>query len=301
MNFIKDFKDYLPNYISNGNPSDDTLRTYEDEISRFISWCNENQIAPLKMSEIQANSYVRSLYTQKYAKASVAIKLAAIKAFYRVANKLKVTSENPFAEIKAQKPSPMDAQFNFLTNDEVKAVFESIKASNFDSRTRKRNLAIFMLMAVEGLRVIEIHRLSDQDINFWKDLIYIHGKGHNDFIYPCADTMEILEEHLHERLPAIDDKLGTPTFISNNQTRLSRDGLRWIINNILINAGMKKKGSSCHMLRHSCGTNLYESTKDLRLVQETLRQRNPTITARYAHVSKQMAERKTSYISPVTR
>ena len=54
----------------------------------------------------------------------------------------------------------------------------------------------------------------------------------------------------------------------------------------------------CHVFRHSCGTNLYAATKDLRVVQETLRQRDPKVTARYAHVQQRMDKRYTSSIVP---
>ena len=64
--------------------------------------------------------------------------------------------------------------------------------------------------------------------------------------------------------------------------RISRTGLRWIMNEALKRAGMKRKGQSCHILRHSCATNLYADTKDLKKVQAALRHKSSNITARYA-------------------
>jgi len=63
-------------------------------------------------------------------------------------------------------------------------------------------------------------------------------------------------------------------------------------------AGVKYPGHSCHTLRHSCGTNLYRSTKDIRLVQKTLRHASPDMTARYAHVSDSAEKRATRNIVP---
>ena len=45
-------------------------------------------------------------------------------------------------------------------------------------------------------------------------------------------------------------------------------------------------------------TYLYQETKDLRVVQETLRQRSPKVTAKYAHVHDRMEKRYTGGISP---
>ena len=80
--------------------------------------------------------------------------------------------------------------------------------------------------------------------------------------------------------------------------RITRVGIRYVINKALTNAGLKQPGYACHLFRHSCGTNLYQETKDLRVVQETLRQRSPKVTAKYAHVHERMENRVTRGITP---
>ena len=94
----------------------------------------------------------------------------------------------------------------------------------------------------------------------------------------------------------------TPTIIScspnNRSGRITRVGIRYVINKALTDAGLKQPGYACHLFRHSCGTNLYQETKDLRVVQETLRQRSPKVTAKYAHVHDRMERRYTRGITP---
>ena len=80
--------------------------------------------------------------------------------------------------------------------------------------------------------------------------------------------------------------------------RVSRNGVRFVMNQALTACNLKHPGYSCHILRHSCGTNLYAQTKDLRMVQETLRQRDPKVTARYAHLNQRMSNRITSALVP---
>jgi site-specific recombinase XerD len=69
------------------------------------------------------------------------------------------------------------------------------------------------------------------------------------------------------------------------------------MNQALRAADLKRPGFSCHILRHSCGTNLYQNTKDLRIVQETLRQKDPKVTARYAHVNQRIENRVTASLA----
>lgn len=166
----------------------------------------------------------------------------------------------------------------------------------------RRNMLIVMLMGVEGLRNVEVHRLNDEDIDWNHNVIFIRGKGHDGYIYPGRKTMQLIRNYLSCRPQAVRDGILTPLLISNSRNaknkRLSRNGIRYIMNRALTLVGLKEKGIACHVLRHSCGTNLYAKTKDLRLVQETLRQRDPKITARYAHVQERMEHRYTDEITP---
>ena len=157
-------------------------------------------------------------------------------------------------------------------------------------------------MGVEGLRVVEVMRLSDEDIDWQRGRIEIRGKGHAGLIYPCEETLELLKAYLEERGAVPQESRLTPTIIScspnNAQGRISRVGIRYVINRALTAAGLKQPGYACHLFRHSCGTNLYQETKDLRVVQETLRQRSPKVTAKYAHVHDRMERRYTRGITP---
>lgn len=304
-----DFHKYLPTFIANGNPSDDTLRHYETEINNYIVWCNNNGIIPKYVNELEAKNYVRYLVEKEYSTASINLKIAAVKMFYFVALKLGVVSLNPFIDVKFNKPVYDDSDFDFLTVDELSNICNNLSKSNSVSSTR--DLSIVLLMAVEGLRVVEVHRMSDEDIDFVKRRILIHGKNRDEYIYPCDDTMYFLNKYCNIRddelngSHQIPDDMGNPTFISLSKkfygTRITRNGIRWSINNILSSIDRKTKGNSCHMLRHSCGTNLYSQTKDLRLVQETLRQKTPEMAARYAHIQERMNNRKTGYISPISK
>lgn len=297
-------REILPRYIAGGSPTEDTINHYETEINNFLKWCCDNNYNPLELTENDAYDYLAYLNTNNYSSSSICLKIAAAKTFYSVASKVQLMlhtnmTGNPFNNIKPKRPTVDDTDFDFFSVDDLKEICNSIIKRG--EPTALRDLAIVMLMAVEGLRTIEVHRLSDEDINFERNSILIHGKGKNSFIYPCDDTFNVLKNYLDNRPTSVPDDLGTPTFIGYSPKffgqRISRNGIRWSINHILLAVDKKKKGSSCHTLRHSCGTNLYDQTKDIRLVQETLRHSSPATTSRYAHIKKE--NRTTSSISPL--
>ena len=298
-----DYKNLLPRYVAQGRPTEDTLSHYNFEIDNFLTWCKEKNYDSLLITEQQAFEYLDFLNISRYSDSSICLKIAAAKTFYHVAKKLNVVEINPFDDVKPKKPTYDDTDFDYFDIEDLKEICESVMKRT--DETAARDLAIVYLMAVEGLRTVEVHRLSDEDINWKRQSILIHGKGRDSYIYPCDDTIEILKKYLSSRPEPVRDEHGTPTFIGYSKkffgARISRNGIRWSINHILLAVDKKKKGSSCHTLRHSCGTNLYSETKDLRLVQETLRHTDPKTSARYAHVDERTNNRTTSKISPLQK
>ncbi|SEH37516.1 tyrosine-type recombinase/integrase [Selenomonas sp. KH1T6] len=306
--FIAHYPEFIQRVIAKGNPSSDTMRHYCNQIDFFIRWCLANQRNPLAMNEYQLLMYREFLLNRQYKTDSIQIMLVAVRAFYAAARKLELIRVNPAAEVEAPTASSSsDALLHFYTPqqmNEIVHVFDKDKVPF----TRYRNKLILYLMGVEGLRNIEVHRACVEDINWEARAIMIRGKGHKgrlEPIYPCDETFAILEEYL-KSIPTDreikKDGVLTPLILSSSNRnllgRISRNGLRSIMNKALAACDLKHPGYSCHVFRHSCGTNLYHETKDLRLVQDVLRHRDPKITARYAHVADRLNKRYTSKLVP---
>ena len=300
--FIAHFYEYLPRYIAGGAPTADTRDTYELAIRLFLHWCMEQNLHPLSdVHDYQIRIYMEEMRTRGYSAATLMIKGAAIRAFYKVAQRLSFIAENPCADLQLRNPQHLDEDYKYLTVDQIKEICGGLAADQ-NALRRLRNLLIVYLMGVEGLRVVEVMRLSDEDIDWQRGRIEIRGKGHAGIIYPCEETFQLLKAYIEERGPVPPENRLTPTVIScarnNAQGRITRVGIRYVINKALTDAGLKQPGYACHLFRHSCGTNLYQETKDLRVVQETLRQRSPKVTAKYAHVHDRMERRYTRGITP---
>ena len=300
--FITHFYEYLPRYIAGGAPTADTRDTYELAIRLFLHWCMEQNLHPLNdVHDYQIRIYMEELRTRGYSAATLMIKGAAIRAFYKVAERLSFITENPCADLQLRNPQHLDEDYKYLTVDQIKEICDGLAADK-NALRRLRNLLIVYLMGVEGLRVVEVMRLSDEDIDWQRGRIEIRGKGHAGIIYPCEETFQLLKAYIETRGAIPPEKRLTPTIIScspnNRNGRITRVGIRYVINKALSDAGLKQPGYACHLFRHSCGTNLYQETKDLRVVQETLRQRSPKVTAKYAHVHDRMEKRYTGGISP---
>ena len=309
--FLAHYMKFVAMVIAHGKPSQDTLYTYKVNIDCFLDWCLQTaRISPFKLKEKHIELYRSMLYAEQSSKTddnysinSVYTRITAIKAFYKAAVKQQVIETNPCIDVSAKTISINDLPFSYYEMDEIGNLVEFIKRT-YPEFECKRHLACIYLMAVAGLRAVEVHRANREDIN-WNDFtMVIHGKGHNGRIYLDDSTAQVLLDYIDcvKRQPQQVPKVKgvTPLIVSNASnrygTRLARSSIRWNMDKILKEAGMKKLGACCHVFRHSCATALYENTHDLRVVQDTLRHKNPQTTTRYAHVIHQLQSRPTSVL-----
>ncbi len=304
--FLQHYEDFLVRYIAKGNPTSDTMRSYCSRINFFLRWCLDNQCSPLELTDYQMRLYREYLTSNNYQNDSIHIMIIAVRSFYHTAMRLGLISMNPCDDIETPTVYLQDHTLSFYSMEQMSIICSIFEAEE-DPFVRLRNTLILYLMGVEGLRNVEVHRACKEDINWEVKAIMIRGKGGKgrmEPIYPCAETFELLEQYLSSIPPdkkIQKDGMLTPLILSNSHNnvlgRISRNGLRFIMNKALQMADLKHKGLSCHVFRHSCGTNLYQNTKDLRIVQETLRQKDPKVTARYAHVSRRISNRVTASIA----
>lgn len=296
--YVENYKTLIYPYIAAGKPSKDTLASYYSAIDQFIEYCDRRRLLPMHVKEYDILQYREYLYNRAYQASTVAAKIAALRKFYHVAVKMKAIKENPLADIKSAFSSTDNLLTKYLTKETLQTVISSLLRRS-DLRSI-RNTTIFVMMALEGLRTVEIHRMNEEDIDFANGIINIKGKGHVDPIYPREDTMKILRFYLERKEMRTTNELVHPVFVSHSNhnmwNRISRDGIRRAIDNILKEFGIKKHGISCHVLRHTCATLLYAETKDLQIIKETLRHKSIQMSSKYAHLQDRMSKRYTNAI-----
>lgn len=128
-----------------------------------------------------------------------------------------------------------------------------------------RDRAIIALMALHGLRRVEVVRLSLADIVDSTNGTFslrVWGKGDKFRVIPLRkDTTELIRRYLaslrRSKVEPVADALGVPLFVSLGKGKGQRLCLRQV-NNIVDNAfrraGLKRFGLSCHTLRHTFAT-----------------------------------------------
>lgn len=307
--FVNNYKQFLLRHIADGSARRDTLLTYVSHIDQFINWCNLFNLSPLSATENHIVDFRNELISLGLARPTIALKLSCIRRFFAIAESRGFISSNPATEVKAPKERAAEniVGTEYITAGKLEYLFSLIEEQtrNKDAKIHEEALrakAIIALMGLQGLRTVEVHRMSEEHINWEKGLLLIKGKGRDRFIAPREDVLHILQQYQELRTLKIsgkEDEFGTPIFvsISNNNTgrRLSRCGIRDVVNFWFEKSGIRNqtenKGKSCHLLRHTTGSLLYQSTHDLIVVQRELGHADPKTTSKYAHVQNMLTER----------
>lgn len=288
--------------VANGDARPDTIATYISHLNHWLNWCRVNNIDPGHPSPAAVKGFRQELVQSKAAHATISLKLTTVRRFYDGAVSRGLLESNPVKDIKAPRKRTADAEvIKCLTAGETERFFEAIPHDHKLKNLRDRAMAA--LMTLEGLRRIEICRANVEDIEETDTgiRILVHGKGKDGYIYPREDTVACIRDYLIQRGPVQSDKDGEPLFVSLSKGekvrgRITRIGLSKWIDTMLLTAGIAKKGRACHALRHTCGALLYQATRDVKVVQETLRHASIAMAAKYSHVQERGKARYTQAI-----
>lgn len=294
--------DWLQLDVANGDACADTLKTYRRQIAAWLTWCGENCVQPGQATAEDVKTWRQDLVAAGAKPSTISLKLTTVRRFYQSAVDRGLMPSNPAVNVKAPRERrARKEQIKYLSAGEAELLFRAVPQ---DPRVKLlRDRAMIGLMALEGLRRVEIVRSCVADIEeTGEDMrVLIHGKGKDRYIYPREDTAQALQDYLTMRGPVEPDAKGEPLFVQVRKGgvpagRITRQGVNSVINHYLVKAGVKRPGLSCHALRHTCGALLYQATRDIRAVQETLGHGNISTSAGYAHIVERGRARYTKEI-----
>ena len=172
---------------------------------------------------------------------------------------------------------------NFLTYQEFEDMIDSIDSNNIYA---KRNKLILELLLASGVRVSELVNIKLKDIDINNKTIKVMGKGSKErIVYFNLHTKESLINYLeNDRLKLLKCKKSDYLLINNKSTKLTREGVFEIINNIAKKANIKHHLSP-HVLRHTFATFLLNEGADIRSVQTLLGHESLSTTQIYTHIT----------------
>ncbi|RXJ86426.1 tyrosine-type recombinase/integrase [Arcobacter sp. CECT 8985] len=181
---------------------------------------------------------------------------------------------------------------SFMKKEEVQRFIQAIDKYEFSNKIAARNKLIIKIILYTGIRVNEAINIDLKDFNKDEDayIIQVRGKGNKPRVVMIKES--IIENDLKEWL---EYRLTNENLLFCNQKgkALSQAYISSIVEKILLSAGIRKEKNGAHMLRHTFATMLYQKSKDLILVQESLGHADINTSRIYTHFDKDKLKRTT--------
>lgn len=246
----------------------------------------ENQEDLLNVGRRQLILYMARLKKAGRSPATIARKLASVKAFYRFLMAERYLRKDPAEALEA---STKGLQLpKFLSLEEVELLLDE---PNLGTLAGYRDKTMLEVLYATGMRVSELVHLPLKNIDLEMRYVIVMGKGSKERMLPLGRTaVSYLRRYLEMVRPQLlhnreEDKVAE-AFVTDWGGPMTRQWFYELIAGYGRSAGISKKITP-HMLRHSFATHMLNAGTDLRVVQELLGHADIATTQIYTHLDMQ--------------
>ncbi len=206
-------------------------------------------------------------------------KTSSLRGFFNFLTlKKHLLEENPLKELET--PQQKKSQPKFLTLEQSIQLLDSV-----DGKYKERDYCIITLFLNCGLRLSELVGLNVSDIST-ENYIRVIGKGNKERIIYLNDAcISAINEYLKVR-PSDGLADRNALFISAHKKRMSTSMVQKLVYKYLEKIGLDSQGYSCHKLRHTAATLMYQhGNVDVLVLQDILGHTNLSTTQIYTHLN----------------
>jgi integrase/recombinase XerC len=260
------------------NMSYSSAYSYLDHVKNFILYLNGKDI-----SEISLSDYTKYIAAQKKYTASYSIAVySALKRFSKFLEASNICTDYMAyvdrPKFKEARKTIQKREKKYMSEEEIRDYLSAILNGNRSETWKQRDYTIALLFLTTGIRCSALQKLDVKDVDLKKKIVYVAEKGEKVREIPLSTKMVYEIEKwlkIKDAMETYDDAL----FVSKLRKRMTTQS----IYNMITEYGksVDEKIITPHALRATYGTNLYNKTNDLYLVQDCMGHRNPKTTEIY--------------------
>ena len=267
------------------NQSKHTLQAYERDVADFLEFCAVQQ---LTLNDVEATD-LRQFLAEKVeqhglSSSSLQRMLSSIRQFMKWAEQAQYLAFNPADDFQLKRQSrPLPGMVDIETVNQI--LDQPAPESEVQRQMWLRDKTILELLYSSGLRLAEIQSLRIKDVDFYRQLLRIFGKGKKTRVVPFGSKAK---DSLMEWLKIYP--LWNGDFVPDANVFITQKGnplgARQIENRVKFQA--QRAGVNVdlhpHLLRHCFASHMLSNSGDLRAVQEMLGHSNLSTTQIYTHI-----------------
>lgn len=293
------------------NASPNTIKGYRDAFVLLLRYCRDHHGIPPERLTLPAltpdviRGFLVDLdHRPRHCARTRNHRLSAIHSFFRY-----VQAEDPALVFQCQQVLAIPMQrapqrpVDYLVPDDLGAI---LAAPDLSTTNGRRDAVLLCVLYDTGARVQELVDLSVRDVRLDAPAqVRITGKGRKTRIVPLMNsTVALLREYLREHDLQRPDRADEPLFRNRRRERLTRSGVRYILNQHTERARQRRHGLPPvhpHKLRHSKAMHLLKAGNPMVVIQAVLGHADVRTTSIYARADVEMtraALEKTSETGP---
>jgi len=266
--------------------SSNTIAAYRNDIQQFSGFTagRRNGTGWAAVDRTAILEFMLDLQRKKYAEATVARKVAAVKSFFGFLTAEGQIPSDPTESLSS--PRVGKSLPRAITPQQVDELLEQPLRRN--TPEAKRDKAMLELLYATGMRVTELVSLDVDSVVLKGENAYVRcvGKGSKERSIPIHEhAAEAVRAYLDEARPILVRVRGEKAlFVNRRGERLTRQGF-WLILKSYAQAANISEHVTPHTLRHSFATHMLKGGAPLRNVQELLGHANISTTQVYTQLS----------------
>ncbi len=271
-----------------------TLVAYRKGMRVFVDWLREtgNAGAVTPATVVRFKGWLQ----EEYSAQTINLRLSAVRSFYRWCVITERLPTSPAESVKGAKRSgSRQHKRDALTDSEVRAV---LMTCNGGTLKEIRDAAILSLMAYCALREIEIRRANVGNLKTQggRLVLEVQGKGRQEadevVVIPYEQESVVrtwLSHRMTFRNHANDDALFISLSNRSRGERMTTRGIRGMVKQRYLLAGVVGSDKTTHSLRHSAITNAIRRGAAPLQVQSMARHASFDTTLNYFHQEERTA------------
>jgi len=257
-----------------------TVNAYIGDLTKFAHWAMASDLAPVDVDSRQIRRYAALCGERELAAATVARKIASLRACFRTLREHGVVTQNPADLVAA--PKRASALPRVLRRSELTKLIDRIPGA---TALEIRDKALIELAYGSGLRAEELIDVNVESVELDAEQIRVEGKGSKSRFVPIGEySRRALIAYLERGRPALlSDPEQAALFLSKSGNRLQSSDVRRRLR-LWARAADLPGRIYPHALRHSFATHLLDGGADLRAIQELLGHEHLSSTQIYTKV-----------------